>query len=233
MLLFKLAINRRRVIMLQFLLAPQIVEVAVLHFLVLTGLRLVAQLCPGGAGDCWACGSIDSCDYQIINFSSMERIKKYKTNPLLASVIALTLIAGVFSIDIEKLLRFYTDPGLTVLIFIAILILLTLFFGFEVQLFKDQVVYRRNLFFKKGFKIEELSHVLFQPTWRGVMSLNTRTNIRSLHIVRRTGGWLDTISLANGAFREEDLADIARRLQQMNPRIEIDEYTKMLIKKYS
>src|SRR3989344_5018969 len=163
----------------------------------------------------------------------MEQIKIYKVNTLLASVITLMIVAGIFSIDIDKLLRFYTDIGLTILIVAALLISFGLFFGFRVQLFKDRVVYRHNAFFRKNFKIEELSHILYQPTWKGVMSLNTQTNMRSLHIVRGSGGWNETISLSNGAFREEDLADIAERLKQMNPRIKLDDRAQALIKKYA
>jgi len=162
----------------------------------------------------------------------MEKIKSYSFNPLLASVIALMIAAGIFSIDIDKLLRFYTDPGLTLLVVAAVLLSLGLFFGFRFHLFKDRVVYRHNVFFVKNFKIEELSYVLYQPTWKGVMSMTTQSNMRSLHIVRGSGGWGETISLANGAYKEEDLADIAKRLQQMNPRIELDEYSRALIKKY-
>jgi hypothetical protein len=57
--------------------------------------------------------------------------------------------------------------------------------------------------------------------------------MRSLYIVRNSGGWMDTISLTNGPFREEDLADIAKRLQRMNPRIEFDAHAHALIKRYS
>lgn len=163
----------------------------------------------------------------------MKRIKSYKINPLLASVITLMIAAGVFSIDIEKLLRFYTDPELAILIFVALIVIpIILFFGFSLQLYEDQIVYRHNVFFRKNFKISDLSHVLYQPTWRGITSMNSPTNMRSLHIIRHSGGWSDTISLANGAYREEDLADIAKKLQQMNPRIELDEYAQALIKKH-
>jgi hypothetical protein len=50
--------------------------------------------------------------------------------------------------------------------------------------------------------------------------------------VRGSGGWVDTISLANGPYKEQDLADIIKRLQRMNPRLEIDEKAKALAKKY-
>ena len=62
--------------------------------------------------------------------------------------------------------------------------------------------------------------------------MSSQTNMRSLHIVRHSGGWMDTILLSNAAFKEEDLADIARRLRQMNPRVELDEEAKALIKNH-
>jgi hypothetical protein len=163
----------------------------------------------------------------------MEKVKTYSINPLLASVIVLMIFAGIFSIEMDRLLAFYKSTELTIPIIVAVLISLGLFFGFKLQLFKDRVVYRHNVFFRKSFMIDELSHVLYQPTWRGVTPMTSQTNMRSLHIVRHSGGWKDTISLANGAYREEELADIAKRLRQMNPRIEIDGQTGALIKKYS
>src|SRR6266571_3394106 len=161
----------------------------------------------------------------------MEKIKTYSTNRLFASVLTVLSIALIFTIDIDRLIRFYQDIELTVLIVAAGLIMPAIaFFGFSVQLFQDRITYRSTFFLRKASKISDLSHVLYQPTWRGVSS---RANTaRSLHIVRHSGGWGQTISLANGVFREEDLADIARRLQRMNPRIEFDEHAKALIKKY-
>jgi len=43
---------------------------------------------------------------------------------------------------------------------------------------------------------------------------------------------MDTLSPANGPFRKEDLADIAERLQRMNPWIEFDAHTQALIQKH-
>lgn len=163
----------------------------------------------------------------------MEKVRTYKVNRLLASVITLMIVAGVFSIDIEKLLRFYADSELLLLVFVAFVVMpLFLFLGFRIQLFRDRIAYRHNMFFRKTFKIADLSHILYQPTWRGVTSLDSQTNMRSLHIVRHSGGWWDTISLANGAYREEDLADLAWKLSQMNPQIELDEHAQSLIKRY-
>lgn len=164
----------------------------------------------------------------------MDRIKTYSTNKFPAFVVVLLTIAVLFSIDIERLLVFYRDPAFT---FIVIYILLInpalLLFGFGLTLEKERVVYRHYVFLKKSFKIQDLSHVLYQPTWRGVTQMTSQTTMRSLHIVRHSGGWRDTISLSNAAFKEEDLADIAKCLRQMNPRIEMDEHAETLIKKHS
>lgn len=160
-------------------------------------------------------------------------MKTYRTNRLLAFVITVVLIAGVFSIDIDRLLRFYENMGLLILvIFVFVLIPLFLFFGFSVSIDKGQVIYRHNGVFRKVFRIEDLSHILYHPTWRGLMGMNSSTNMRSLHVVRNSGGWRETISLTNGAFREQDLADIASELHRLNPRAILDEHTSALIKKY-
>lgn len=162
----------------------------------------------------------------------MERIKTYRTNTLLASVIILMILAGIFSIDLEKLLKFYNDPVLsTVLLFGIIIFPALFFFGFRVYLLEDEIVYRHNLFFRKKLKISALSQILYEPTWRGITPKNTNTTMRSLQIVQGAGGFGDKIYLANGAFLEKDLADIARRLESMNPRVELDTYAKALIQK--
>lgn len=164
----------------------------------------------------------------------MDKHKTYRTNRVLALVITLMGLAIIFSVDIDRLLVFYRDPlGIVIVAFFAVINPLLLLFGFSLQILPDEVVERSYVIFSKRFRIDDLSHVLYQPTWRGVTPMTSQTNIRSLHIVRHSGGWLDTISLANAAFEEEDLADIAKRLRQMNPHIEIDAYTEALIKKYS
>lgn len=143
------------------------------------------------------------------------------------------IIAGIFSIDIEKLLKFYTDPMLSIILFVGVIALpLLFFFGFRVKLFQDQIIYRHNLFFKRELKINDLSQILYQPTWRGVTSQTSKTKMRSLQIVQGLGGFGSKIYLANGAFREENLADLAKKLQQMNPLIELDEHTEALIRKH-
>nr|KKS47947.1 MAG: hypothetical protein UV11_C0012G0004 [Candidatus Giovannonibacteria bacterium GW2011_GWF2_42_19] len=162
----------------------------------------------------------------------METIT-YHTDRLFASIITILFMALIFMIDIDVLLKFYEDIELTILIVAAGLIMPAIaFFGFQFTLLKGQIIYKHYLFLKKDFKISDLSHILYQPTWSGVMSMDSKTNMRSLHIVRRSGGWRDTISLANGAFREEDLADIAKRLKEINPKVITDEFTETLIKKY-
>lgn len=157
----------------------------------------------------------------------------YRTNRILGFVITLMLFAIIFSIDIDQLKSFYQDPQLFLLIVFALIVMPTiLLFGFSIQLYKDKVVYRHNVFFRKVFQIDEISQVLYQPTWRAVTPLNSPTTMRSLHVVRNTGGWRETISVANGAFREEDLANLADRLKKVNPKVELDKYTEALIKKY-
>jgi|SRR3989344_771760 len=164
----------------------------------------------------------------------MEKTKTYRTNRFLGFVITLMGLAIIFSVEVERLVLFYKDPiGIVVVGFFAVINPLFWLFGFSFRILPDQVVERSYFVFGKRFKINDLSHVLYQPTWRGITPMTSSTNMRSLHIVRHFGGWRDTISLANGAFREEDLADIAKRLRQMNPRIETDEYAEALIKKYS
>jgi hypothetical protein len=56
--------------------------------------------------------------------------------------------------------------------------------------------------------------------------------MRTLNIVRRSGGWKDTISLSNVAFKEEDLADIAKILKAFNPSIQTDQSLEELLNKY-
>ncbi len=159
--------------------------------------------------------------------------KTYTTNKLLAFVITILFIALIFTIDTDTLFKFYTDIKLTIWIVLAGLVMPFLaFFGFTFQIASEDVINTSYFFFKRRFKIQDISHVLYQPTWKGIMPMNTQTDMRSLHVVRNSGGWMQTISLANGAFREEDLADIVRELHEINPQIELDEYARALIKKY-
>jgi hypothetical protein len=163
----------------------------------------------------------------------MQAIKTYKTNRLPALVVVVLTISVLFSIDIERLIIFYQDPWhLFIVLYIVLINPALLFFGFAFRLEKNLIVCRHYLFLKKIFEISDLSHILYQPTWRGITSINSQTNMRSLHIVRHAGGWSDTISLSNAAYKEEDLADIAKRLQKINQRIELDEHAQALIKKY-
>ena len=162
----------------------------------------------------------------------MEGIKIYRTSQFLALVVILMGFALLFTVDTDRLIVFYKNFWSTcIVIFLVVVSPLLILFGFSFKIIPGEVVNTNYFFFTKRFKISDLSHVLYQPTWRGVMSMNSRSNMRSLHIVRRSGGWADTISLANGPFREEDLADIARRLKKINPQIELDDYTQKLIKK--
>lgn len=141
--------------------------------------------------------------------------------------------ALLFTVDIDRLLVFYKNPwGIVIISFFGIVSPLLILFGFSFEVLADEVVSRSYFFFIKRFEIGHLSYVLYQPTWRGLMPNNSHTNMRSLQIVRHSGGWMDTISLSNGAFKEKDLADIAKRLQQMNPKIQLDEHATVLIKKY-
>ena len=161
----------------------------------------------------------------------MANVRKYSTNRLFASVLTVVFIALIFTIDIDKLFRFYTDIELTILIiFAGVVMPSTAFFGYSVRLSEDRIVYRYNMFCRKIFKISDLSHVLYQPTWRAVSS--QAKSARSLHIVRQSGGWRETISLASGVFSERDLADIARRLRDIRPQIQLDAQAQALIEKY-
>jgi hypothetical protein len=163
----------------------------------------------------------------------MGKNEIYRTNRIPALVITLLGIALIFTNDIDRLLVIYRDPwGLFFVTFFCIVNPLLLLFGFSFKISGDEIVGQSYFVFAKRFKIGDLSHILYQPTWRGVTSMNSSTTMRSLHIVRHSGGWKDTISLTNGPFREEDLADIAKRLQRMNPRIEFDEHAQALIKRY-
>jgi hypothetical protein len=142
-------------------------------------------------------------------------------------------IALIFTMDLDRLVSFYKDPwGIFFVSFFVIINPLLFLFGFSCRIKPDEVVGTSYIFFRKNFKLSDLSHVLYQPTWRGITPMESRTNMRSLHIVRYSGGWMDTISLSNAAFREEDLADIARRLTKANPRVEIDKYVRALMSKH-
>lgn len=160
-------------------------------------------------------------------------MKTYKTNRLPALAVTAVCLAIIFSVGIDRLMAFYKDwAGIVLVSCFALVCPLFVFFGFAVGLSRSEITYRHHFFLRKKFNIGNISHVLYQPTWRGLMGLNSSTNMRSLHIVRNSGGWRDTISLANGAFREDDLADIARELRQANPRVVVDEHVGALIKKY-
>jgi hypothetical protein len=156
--------------------------------------------------------------------------KKYYTNRFLVLAVTLMGFALIFSVDLGRLLVFYNDPVTIFLVLFFVLINpLVLLYGFRIKIPSDRVEYRHNLLLHKTFKIADISHLLYQPTWRAISSPGTAT--RSLHIVRNSGGWRETISLANGAFREEDLAEIARTLKRMNPGITLDEHTEALLAK--
>jgi hypothetical protein len=141
--------------------------------------------------------------------------------------------ALLFTVDIDRLLNFYKEVwGIVIVGFFGIINPLLILFGFSCTILPEEVIGTSYCIFRKRLKVSDLSHVLYQPTWRGVSSLSAATNMRSLHIVKHSGGWKDTISLTNGLFREEDLADIARRLKRLNPSLELDEHAKSPIKRY-
>src|SRR5208337_1008947 len=148
----------------------------------------------------------------------MEGIKTYRTSRFLAFVVILMGFALLFTVDIDRLIVFYKSFWSTcIVVFLAAINPLLILFGFSFSITPGEVVSTNYLFFTKRFKIGDLSYVLYQPTWRGITPMNSKTSMRSLHIARRSGNWQDTISLANGLYREEDLADIAKRLKKINP----------------
>jgi hypothetical protein len=161
----------------------------------------------------------------------MEKVVIYRTNRFWASVLALLGWGLIFSVDIDRLFVFYKDPwGIAIVTLLGIVSPLLAFFGFALKVKSGEVVNISCFVFRKTFNISDLSHVLYQPTWAGATSQSSPTTMRSLHIVRNSGGWRQTISLANGVFNESDLADIARRLKQLNPRITFDEQAEALMK---
>jgi hypothetical protein len=163
----------------------------------------------------------------------MDKTKVYRTNRFLAFVVILMSFALLFTVDIDRLLQFYKDIWSMVIVsFFGVISPLLILFGFSFKILPNEIISRSYFFSSKRFKINDLSHILYQPTWSGITQTDSETNMRSLHIVRGSGGWVDTISLANGPYKEQDLADIIKRLQRMNPRLEIDEKAKALAKKY-
>ncbi|OHA66819.1 MAG: hypothetical protein A3I38_02445 [Candidatus Wildermuthbacteria bacterium RIFCSPLOWO2_02_FULL_47_10] len=161
----------------------------------------------------------------------MEEVRAYRTDRFLGFVITLMGFAILFSVDIDRLLVFYRDPWSVLIVsFFAVINPLLFLFGFSFQINPHEVIGRSYFLFKKKFKINDLTHVLYQATWRVT---SESSSMRTLHIVRFGGGWKDTISLTNGPFQEKDLADIAKRLKNLNPRIIFNSHAETLMKKSS
>ena len=88
----------------------------------------------------------------------------FRTNRFPAFVISVLGLALIFTIDFDKLVNFYDDISLVLVVgFFLVALPATLFVGFSLRIRGHDVIYRHNLLFTKSFGVREVSHLLYQP----------------------------------------------------------------------
>jgi hypothetical protein len=90
---------------------------------------------------------------------------------------------------------------------------------------EDTFYFVNVLIFRHRVNVSAITHIRYIPTWR------FQDKLRSLYIHYK-GGWAPYTELNNSQYPERTLANIVYDIVHLNPRIELDEHTKSLMKRY-
>ena len=91
------------------------------------------------------------------------------------------------------------------------------------KLEKDILRVVRVFFFRHTIMVMRIKRIRYVPTWR------FQGKLRSIYI-HYEGGWAPYTELPNSQYPEFTLANLVKELSKLNPRIELDEPAKELLK---
>jgi hypothetical protein len=108
---------------------------------------------------------------------------------------------------------------------IVTLVLLDAYYGISISIRSKRITRTSHFVFKTFIEIGDIERITYEPTWILGSSLG-----KSIRVSGLRGGRAATIEIANVGFTESTLADMVRRLMEINKSIDIDKMTEVLLK---
>lgn len=155
---------------------------------------------------------------------------KYKTNRKWAGMIAILLSLAVIITLLSSKQPIESLILLVMLFFLFVSI--DVFWGYYVLISNDQLNIVKSFIWKRKVNINLIQAIDYRQTFN--LGESFAQYYKSLYIVwLQENGGAKMVNLPNDAFTEKTLAQIAKKLKDLNPRIELDKNTEELIKKYT
>jgi hypothetical protein len=119
-----------------------------------------------------------------------------------------------------------TNPYLIGLTALAILLLLSVFYGYYVICTNTEVYVVRNFFFKQKLSYEHIDNVYFHPVWR------FGNNPRALSITAGkygSPGFISIKLMSSQFFSKSDVQEVILIIRGKNPNVILDRFSDELI----
>ncbi|TAL49063.1 hypothetical protein EPN83_02195 [Patescibacteria group bacterium] len=154
---------------------------------------------------------------------------KYRTSKKWAGSIAVLLGSGFLLAFFLSGRNFYNSTVIG-LALACLLLILNAFSGIYLSVGNKSACKVDCFVIKKCINIEHIKRISRQPTFN--LDKSFGDVYKSLYIISDSDGKMKYLELPNESFTEETGAKIVKHLKELNPNIELDEQTLILIKKY-